>query len=1017
MSEVKLLKSANEYAQVLQVINAYNIIMANPGKFGLSGKIKFIEVIQENYAELGFANKPTTESLQNALKNLGELTGLEREQWVESVEKLKDKKTLQKSYAEYKKKVGSTIESETAAYGDAEQEFKLNRKLNRKAKNKRNWGIVGKVAVVAGCVAGAGTFLGGLLGLAGGLTGLATVASLPILTLGFIGGSMLFGPIKSLVKKMWEGLTKSINKAKEIINGDESVKGSNKARKKAKQLMKEHAKGLNRALVRENAYSPEYQREYAELESLASTFTEDELDVGGSKVVEKDPVIEDTLDVGGEEKDKVIKPVEVVDKDKVVVVPAAEEVDEEDKEKIKVVPATKEVSTIKKPKSGTPRARSSRIVPGITAKDEKLLAAEIVSETIDGITLKNKYTEEELKLIKSHSTQLFTQTSVQYTKVSRNDTKAPNPNKKVYVYKASGKTEKENKIIIINEDEVETYISKIKDETFKETFGLKDDTQIFLNGNEITIDGFSLDVIDFNMTDMYKAYQTAAKSKASEYVAKVQKRAAYQEVHNAVIDKRTREIVIKNTLDTVLVQKLTAKDKKNRQFYGKYELTEVEHKLRAELEAKVAKYLQSNGKFPADSFTIGTGKNAIVIEAKEVFDLFSELTGENRNLVAVWNIATPEEVQQAKEIASKLEQIDKLAKELGVDVKDITKFDSLDDLTPDYIESVEKKVAELDAQKKAKDAAEEAEKLRKQQEEADKQRLDKRKSLNSYNFDGLKNSYEQFGLLSDELGKRTSSKKAFYHNFEEEYQSSLMKLTGYDQVHAKYQQLIAENKAHPFAESDPKYAELEQCREEETKFNDLYFKLLRVIGGEEELTEEKLREIEDLVIAGQPINLEELAKMNGAYVDRINKAIEPLQQEKQSKADAKKQAEVEQQRKEAEARKRAEIIAMLTKGKPSKEDLDMIIQQLVADKQTSTVIKQQLELMGFTCGNHVTADVVTKNEYVKLVRQYLDAKAFKKSPYMDSIIEVNGKQIDIAQISKVVAQKHVEHQSEKGIGE
>ena len=58
-----------------------------------------------------------------------------------------------------------------------------------------------------------------------------------------------------------------------------------------------------------------------------------------------------------------------------------------------------------------------------------------------------------------------------------------------------------------------------------------------------------------------------------------------------------------------------------------------------------------------------------------------------------------------------------------------------------------------------------------------------------------------------------------------------------------------------------------------------------------------------------------------------------------------------------------------------------------------------------------------KNRYVKLVRQYLDAKAFKKSPYMDSIIEVDGKQIDIAQISKVVAKKHVELQSQNGIGE
>ena len=279
--DVALLNNANEYVEVYKLSQALQMIMAEPARYGATGpdlKVeKFIEIIMNNYNNKAlhlhsvYRSKPSEETLRKALAAARNLTLKKPGKSMEAVKEISDHpEILTNSYTTFKQDQDERLDSSVENVADLKAELKEQKKANAKQKRKLGWGIFGKIATaVVGAAVGA-SYLTSVFTLAGGFVGMASISTMPFMLLGAAGGALLYWAGKKALGTIWKALSESNDAARQVLKGDENVKGSNKALKKAKQLEKQNVKALNRMRANMNACAPENAEAYADFEKFVN---------------------------------------------------------------------------------------------------------------------------------------------------------------------------------------------------------------------------------------------------------------------------------------------------------------------------------------------------------------------------------------------------------------------------------------------------------------------------------------------------------------------------------------------------------------------------------------------------------------------------------------------------------------------------------------------------------------------------------------------------------------------------
>ena len=279
--DVALLNNANEYVEVYKISRALKMIMDEPARYGVTGtdlKVEqFIEIIMNNYDNKAlhlhsvYRSKPSEDTLRKALAAARNLTLKKPGKSMEAVQEISDHpEILTNSYATFKQDQDERLDSSVENVADLKAELKEQKKANAKQKRKLGWGIFGKIATaVVGAAVGA-SYLTSVFTLAGGFVGMASISTMPFMLLGAAGGALLYWAGKKALGTIWKALSESNDAARQVLKGDENVKGSNKALKKAKQLEKQNVKALNRMRANMNACAPENAEAYVDFEKFVN---------------------------------------------------------------------------------------------------------------------------------------------------------------------------------------------------------------------------------------------------------------------------------------------------------------------------------------------------------------------------------------------------------------------------------------------------------------------------------------------------------------------------------------------------------------------------------------------------------------------------------------------------------------------------------------------------------------------------------------------------------------------------
>lgn len=252
-NDIKLLNSADKYAEAYRFNKAWNLVNTNLAKYNLTSPVTDIKeiakIIVTNYYTLGYNKKPTANEINNAASYLSSIAGVENA--VDVTEPLANDE-ITKQYNSFKEKNQERVDNSTASLEEAKLAYNENKLPYEAARRKSFWGRVGQVALVA---SGAGLAVGfgaGSLAIVGGIAGLTSIASIgPLVVLG-VTGVLTYQVAKRIGKSIFSALSKVIGKAKSQINGKEV--GSKLSLQKAK----EHY----RAVQRENILDRQLQNTY-----------------------------------------------------------------------------------------------------------------------------------------------------------------------------------------------------------------------------------------------------------------------------------------------------------------------------------------------------------------------------------------------------------------------------------------------------------------------------------------------------------------------------------------------------------------------------------------------------------------------------------------------------------------------------------------------------------------------------------------------------------------------------------
>lgn len=261
-----ILKSADDYAGVLKFIKAYTIALNDNlikgDGYGNVSNATIFKVIQDNYLLMGYSEKPSDNELADAWTNCAAIVGKDGKT---SVTELKNKPSIIKEeYAKFKLQKNESANVAAKNISDAHSSYKENRKENRKAKRSRNAGLLGMGVIGTLTLGGVGAYAYGIVSAVGGLASLLTVPTLGITTLACVGAYVGYKIYKATVSKLWKKIKEKVSKARELLKGDENVKGSKKALKKARELEKQNRKELNK--LNQMSWAPQNNNAIKELE-------------------------------------------------------------------------------------------------------------------------------------------------------------------------------------------------------------------------------------------------------------------------------------------------------------------------------------------------------------------------------------------------------------------------------------------------------------------------------------------------------------------------------------------------------------------------------------------------------------------------------------------------------------------------------------------------------------------------------------------------------------------------------
>lgn len=564
--EVPLFSNLDAYLELYKLVEAYKRVDGHGLDYGVSpskivdGELQitdeeFVELIQDNYLRLGYTSMPKTEEILQALSNAVKLSGAK--DFGTALKLLKDNPSLVKSsYKKFKEHDEENLEASAKNLTESKDSLKANKKENRKHKRRRFWASVGKVGTVLGTAALAGGFLFGIFSLAGGWAGLASISTMPFLTLSVVAGYIAYHAVKAVVSRIWKGLTNVINKANEVIKGKEDVLGSNKSLKNARQLAKQNSKALNLIRSRQNAHSVQNYAAYNALEGLLAdesipVITHQTISLGKAGV----PVVENKLEAKEEEE-------VIVNQDDNEVV-----LEEKGKDKVEEVEETvlekkNEGVEVKQEEVKKEEEKAEEVVVnrentffGLTLpKEDK---EELVNQVVEEITQEfdGKISGSALVEVKKKVKKHFEENSETY----ESDPETIAKQIKVQVFKSKAKNGKETYYITTTPDEVKELVKKVETQkTFKDK---KSVAILGDNGEEddLTITGLTKVSATLDVNAMATSYVEKAKAKKESYVKAAEVRKALVEEYSKQT-KTTNEKTLTQAIENVLSLRLYGRE-------------------------------------------------------------------------------------------------------------------------------------------------------------------------------------------------------------------------------------------------------------------------------------------------------------------------------------------------------------------------------------------------------------------------------------------------------------------------
>ena len=235
---VRTLKSINSYLALYNFISAMKVVEGNLRSYFTVGNVtkdELANTIINHYAELGYSYQPTKEELAQCMANAEFLTGSNNVLNASAMLSINNHAKFAESYNEFVNRENQDRVNKQKVYNEEQKSYNEIYSTNKQTVRKKRNSQFGKAAVVGSALGLSFGYLYSLYTLVGGWVGLASVGSMPILFLGIVGGVVLYNVGKAITKRLLKGLNKSIDKANELLKGDENVMGSNKSLQQSRE--------------------------------------------------------------------------------------------------------------------------------------------------------------------------------------------------------------------------------------------------------------------------------------------------------------------------------------------------------------------------------------------------------------------------------------------------------------------------------------------------------------------------------------------------------------------------------------------------------------------------------------------------------------------------------------------------------------------------------------------------------------------------------------------------------------